>query len=325
MKKNLKKIKCLFLCLILTICFQAPLTVSAGTGLAICISEESLKLYPGQTKQLQVLIGNYPDSTAKWSSSNTSIATVSSKGVVTAKKAGKATISGSTKMDWGNCIVKCQVTVSAASLKLSKTSGTLAVGKSGTIKATVQGASKKITWSSSNTSVAVVNSAGKVTAKKAGTAVIYAKANGITRKFSLKVTANTINIGPSLLSASESIGAGKMKQLVSKVGGMKTIVNKNYPDYCAQGNKMAVGINFNPKYSKNQIYVYIRNTGNTNVSFLNMKLGMTVSQAASVLKEYGFWQVNANEFCFGNAGRLTLNISGNKIKGYLYKCSPTSD
>lgn len=324
MKKNLKKIKCLFLCLILTICFQAPLTVSAGTGLAITISEESLKLYPGQTKQLQVLIGNYPDSTAKWSSSNTSIATVSSKGVVTAKKAGKATISGSTKMDWGNCVVKCEVTVSAASLKLSKTSGTLAVGKSGTIKATVQGASKKITWSSSNTSVAVVNSAGKVTAKKAGTAVIYAKANGITRKFSLKVTAN-VNIDSSLLSASESVGTGKMKQLVSKIGGMKTIVNKNYPDYCAQGNKMAVGINFNPKYSKNQSYVYIRNTGNTNVSFLNMKLGMTVSQAASVLEKSYFSQVNSYEFCYGNAGRLTLNISGNKIKGYMYKCSPTSD
>ena len=77
------------------------------------------------------------------------------------------------------------------SVSLNKTSLTLDVGKSYTLTKTVSpsNAATSYTWSSSNTSVATVDSNGKVTAKKAGTATIMVKtSNGKTAN--CKVTVN---------------------------------------------------------------------------------------------------------------------------------------
>ncbi len=125
----------------------------------------------------------YPDTaidkTVKWSSSNTAVATVSSTGVVTAKKNGTAVITATSsngKKATGEVVVK--VTVPVTSVTLNKKSLTLTKqGETSTLTATVQPSNatdKKITWSSSNTAVATVSSAGVVTAKKDGTAVITA-------------------------------------------------------------------------------------------------------------------------------------------------------
>lgn len=69
-----------------------------------------------------------------------------------------------------------------ASVKLDKKTLTVTAGKSAVLKATVTGPSKKVTWKSSNTAVAKVSSAGKVSAKKAGKVTISATANGKTAK-----------------------------------------------------------------------------------------------------------------------------------------------
>ncbi len=73
---------------------------------------------------------------------------------------------------------------SAASVRLNKKTATLRVGK--TLKLKVYGTSSKITWRSSKRSVVSVSSTGKVTAKKPGTAKIYAKFSG--KKLYCKVT-----------------------------------------------------------------------------------------------------------------------------------------
>ncbi len=83
----------------------------------------------------------------------------------------------------------------AASLKLSKSKVTLYTGKAtktATIKATVTGASKAVSWKSSNTKVAKVDKKGKITAVKAGKATITAKANGISKKVTVTVKNPTI-------------------------------------------------------------------------------------------------------------------------------------
>lgn len=72
----------------------------------------------------------------------------------------------------------------ANSVKLNRTKLTLYTNGADRIylTATVKGPSKKVTWKSSNSSVAAVSTRGKVVAKRTGTATIYAKANGVTAK-----------------------------------------------------------------------------------------------------------------------------------------------
>ena len=74
------------------------------------------------------------------------------------------------------------------SVKLDKTNLTLTKGKTYTLKTTVTGTNKAVSWSSSNSSVASVDKNGKVTAKTKGTATITAKADGVSA--SCKVTVN---------------------------------------------------------------------------------------------------------------------------------------
>lgn len=77
-------------------------------------------------------------------------------------------------------------TVSAADIKLNKSKTQLTVGASTTLKMT--GSPKKVTWKSSNKSIATVSSSGKVTAKKAGKVVITATVNKKTYKCNITVS-----------------------------------------------------------------------------------------------------------------------------------------
>ena len=107
-----------------------------------------------------------------------------------------------------------QLQVVPTSVALNKTTLTLDIGRTSNLRATVypsNAANKKCTWRSSNTSVATVDSNGKVTAKKAGTATITVKtSNGKTA--TCKVTVN--------LPAPQTTG------LANTTGGIKISWNK---------------------------------------------------------------------------------------------------
>ena len=124
-----------------------------------------------------------------YKSSNTKIATVSSQGVVTAVKAGSATIT----VQSGKQKATVKVTVKKApALKAIKNvpgSKTIANGKTYTLKPQLypSGAIAKITYTTSNKNVATVDSKGKITAKKKGTAVITVKAGKFTAKCKVTV------------------------------------------------------------------------------------------------------------------------------------------
>ena len=116
-----------------------------------------------------------------WKSSNPKIAAVNSKGKVKAKKKGKVTITA----EADGCLATCKIKVITA--QLSAADLTLNRGKSKTLK--VIGTSKKVTWKSSDPTVATVSSKGKVKAKKKGTAKITAAIGAST--LTCKVTVNT--------------------------------------------------------------------------------------------------------------------------------------
>lgn len=159
------------------------------------VNSFTIKVNGSYTLNASVSPSNATNKSITWSSSNTSIATVSG-GKVIGKKAGTATITATAhngkKASASVTVVNSsQPTVPVTSVSLNKTSATIKINGSTTLTATVKpsnATNKTITWTSSNTSIATV-SGGKVTGKKAGTVTITAKShNGKTATAKITVT-----------------------------------------------------------------------------------------------------------------------------------------
>lgn len=163
------------------------------TVATVKLNASSMPLQVGtSTKALKVASKTVKkDKVKAWKSSDSSIASVSKSGKVTAKKTGKATLTVTMK---SGAKATCKVTVqnekvTTKKLTLSKKKATLTVKQSVKlgVKRNPISAKEKITWSSSNKKVATVSKSGKVTAKKAGKATITAKtSNG--KKATCKIT-----------------------------------------------------------------------------------------------------------------------------------------
>ena len=143
--------------------------------------------------------------TVKWTSSDKTIATVTSKGMVTGKKAGEVTVTAEANG------VKDSVTVKVADyrpgVKLNHQEYVLYTNKGNTVtlKATVDGPVKKAVWESSEPQVATVTN-GKVKALQAGQTVITATANGITQDcvITVKESEVLLETGSILLTTGET-------------------------------------------------------------------------------------------------------------------------
>ena len=116
---------------------------------------------------------------ATFKSSNKKVASVNVAGKITAKKKGTCTITVKTN----GITLKCKVTVKNPSLSKSK----LAVYNTDKYKLKVLGGKGKITWKSSNKTVATVTSKGVVRGKKGGACTITAKRGQYTMKCKIKV------------------------------------------------------------------------------------------------------------------------------------------
>ena len=150
----------------------------------------------GSTSQLDVTY-TPSDTTVKnvsFTSSNTSIATVSSSGLVTGVAAGSATITATAEKESGTTTATINITVteiSVTSISLDSNTATVKAGKTVTLVATVyptNATNKTVSWSSSNSAVATVTSAGVVTGVSAGEATITASCGGKTATCVVTVT-----------------------------------------------------------------------------------------------------------------------------------------
>lgn len=144
----------------------------------------------------------------KWKSSNKKVATVSKSGYVTGKKKGTVKITATSKKNKkAKKTIKIKVKdLKAKSVTMSKKSAILFPNDKTTLKATVKGSAgfynQGVTWKSSNTSVATVNSKGSVTAKKAGKATITATEKGGSKKATCAVTVSGIKVDKANKSVS---------------------------------------------------------------------------------------------------------------------------
>lgn len=122
-----------------------------------------------------------------YSTSNSKVATVNKKGKITPKKSGKCSITVKSKYN-DKITAKCNITVlpKATKVKLNKSKLVLKKGRSATLKATIYpkvSIVKGVTFKTSDKKIAIVNSKGKVTAKKKGQCYIIATAKDGSKKF----------------------------------------------------------------------------------------------------------------------------------------------
>ena len=162
----------------------------------VSLDKTELTLTEGETETLTATVkpDNADNKKVTWSSDKTDVATVGGDGKVTAVKPGEAVVSVTTED--GGKTASCKVTVKAKAVNvtdvtLDKTELTLTEGETETLTATVKpdnADNRKVTWSSDKTEVATVDGAGRVTAVKAGEAVVTVTTEDGGKTATCKVT-----------------------------------------------------------------------------------------------------------------------------------------
>ena len=165
----------------------------------VSLSKTEVDIEKGKTVTLKATVtpSTLLDKSVTWKSSNTKVATVTSSGKVKGVKGGTATITCTSKVSGTKAT--CKVTVIEGGVTLDKTEVTLQKGKTVTLKATVEPSTledKSVTWTSSNTKIATVTSAGKVKGVKAGTATITCTsvATGLSATCKVTVINGTVTL-----------------------------------------------------------------------------------------------------------------------------------
>lgn len=169
----------------------AVITANCGNATATCkvtvkapsvkFAKKSAVVYKGKTATVKATLAGVSSVTYK--SSNTKIATVNSKtGTVKGIKAGTVTITATS----GKLKATYKLTVKNPTFTLTKSSATIAKGKTTTIRSKATPVST-VTYTSSNKKVATVTGKGVVKGISKGKATITVKCNGIIKKFVVTV------------------------------------------------------------------------------------------------------------------------------------------
>ena len=173
---------------------SATITAKAGDQEATCavtvtvpvesisLNKTKLTLNKGDRETLVATVkpNDATEQTVNWSSSDLSVATITTNGMVIAMGGGKATITARIGYESASCEITVKVPVKY--VMLSQNSLTLNEGESVTLKATVipdDADNKTVTWSTSDGSIVSVDQDGTIHALKQGSADILAKAGDI--------------------------------------------------------------------------------------------------------------------------------------------------
>lgn len=176
------------------------------------LNKTTLEMTVGDTETLTYTLEpeNATDISITWSSDKSEFASVDKDGKVNAVSAGTAIISVTVQGVSAECLVTVKnketptpdptpdpdpVNKAVTGVKIDNSAISMTEGESKTLSATVEPADatdKTVTWSSSDSSIATVDTTGKVTAVKQGEAVITATAGGKSATCKVTVTAKAV-------------------------------------------------------------------------------------------------------------------------------------
>ena len=204
----------------------ASVAVSSVPVASVTVAPATASPPVGQTVQLtatpQDASGNpLSGRVITWSSSSTTVATVSGSGLVTARAAGSATITATSEGQSGTAAITVPAPAPVASVSVRPSSATLRIGQTVQLTATPKDANgnpltgRTITWGSSNTAVATVTGSGLVTGVVAGSATITATSEGQSGTAAITVPAPAPVASVSVNPASASVQVGQTVQLVA--------------------------------------------------------------------------------------------------------------
>lgn len=153
-------------------CSVTSLSVT-GSNVA---KDGTMTMQANTTSQLNATIAPAGAANVTWASDNTTVATVDGTGLVTARKAGTATITATAGGQ--QALINLTVRPKTDGEVIVDGNDEMIVGRTQTLKAQLDG-EKPVTitsWKSSNPAIATVDQTGRVTAVSAGTTTITAKA-----------------------------------------------------------------------------------------------------------------------------------------------------
>ena len=204
---------------------STSLTVTAPALASITVTPVGLTLGIGINQQF-VATATYTDGSSAdlsagvtWTSSSTSVATISSSGMATTVAAGQTTITAKLGI-FSDTSVLTVVPAHLVSIAVTPATQTIVAGTSLQFTATGSfddGSTQilqQVTWSSSATTVATVNSTGLVNGVGAGTATLTATSGSVSGTASLTVSAATL-VSLSVTPANPSMAAGTTKQFTA--------------------------------------------------------------------------------------------------------------
>ena len=214
----------------------ASITVKTVPVGSVALSPSSITVPATTTGTFNVTVKDtngtvVTDRLVTWTSSNNSVATVSSSGVVTGVAVGSATITATSETKSATGTVS--VTPAPVSTVTVTGNTTVVVGSNTTLVATVKDAngavlSRTVTWSSSNTSIATVTPSGVVHGVGLGTVTITATCEGKTGTASVNVVlvpVATVTVSP--LSANVIVGGTQTFAAITKDAAGNTLTGRS--------------------------------------------------------------------------------------------------
>ena len=289
-------------------------------GIKLSVTKISLGVGNSYNVGTTITPSDATDKTVTWTSQDTSIARVTTDGKITGVAVGSTVVAARIKSG-EVAYVTVTVTDVLKGITLDQTKKTLQAGKSFLLNVTfkpVNATNQKVSWSSSDNSIAKVNELGKVTGVKGGTAMITCKSDegGFTANCIVTVKELVSNV--KLNKTSQRMTVGGTTNLIATVTS-ETASNKKVK--WITSNKKIATVNQNGKVTAKKLGKCTITATATDGSKESATCNIHVIKKVSSLK------INHSylKLLEGKSAKIKTSISPSSatIKGIKWKSSNT--